>query len=123
MDRDRQRATFALEVRVRVWFTSDSGGTGTYRRVRRASPSAGHPGTRFVRTDRDRGILSPVAERTRLVIEQRGIPVGELATHGAGWQAHVEDLATYLAGSEPRSWRLRWTELTPAYEQLACDLR
>jgi hypothetical protein len=63
-------------------------------------------------------ILTPVGDRTRLVIEDRGIPLDELPSHGAGWQAHVEDLAAYLAGREPGPWRVRWTELTPDYEGL-----
>ena len=60
--------------------------------------------------------------KSRLVIEERGLPLEELAVHGAGWQAHVEDLASHLAGGEPRSWVDRWTELTPRYRELARDL-
>jgi uncharacterized protein YndB with AHSA1/START domain len=56
---------------------------------------------------------------TRLVIEERGLPVGALAAHGAGWQAHIEDLAALLAGREPADWRSRWTELSPSYRELA----
>ena len=58
-------------------------------------------------------------DRTRLVVEERGIPVPELAGHGSGWQAHVEDLATHLSGGEHHDWRARWLELTPTYEVLA----
>jgi len=67
--------------------------------------------------------LSPDGDRTRLVIEERGLPLDELAGYGAGWQAHVEDLAAYLAGTVPGPWRDRWSELTPAYQELATDLR
>ena len=49
----------------------------------------------------------------------RGIPVAEL---GAGWRAHVEDLATHLAGRDPDDWRTRWTALTPACEDLSREL-
>jgi hypothetical protein len=49
------------------------------------------------------------------VIEERGLPLDELATHGAGWQAHVEDLSAYLAAREPGDWRTRWSELRPVY--------
>ncbi|MGN6431350.1 MAG: SRPBCC family protein [Gaiellaceae bacterium] len=56
---------------------------------------------------------------TRLVIEERGLPISALASHGAGWQAHVEDLASLLSGREPADWRSRWTELTPSYRELA----
>jgi DNA-binding transcriptional ArsR family regulator/uncharacterized protein YndB with AHSA1/START domain len=66
--------------------------------------------------------LAAVGDQTSLVIEERGLPPGELAAHGAGWQAHVEDLAAHLAGGEPADWRSRWTELTPAYQALAANL-
>ncbi len=55
---------------------------------------------------------------TRLVIEERGIPMPEIAKHGAGWQAHIEDLALHLGGQAALDWRSRWIELTPSYEQL-----
>lgn len=61
-------------------------------------------------------------EQTYLVIEERGLPLDELAAHGAGWQAHVEDLAAHLAGRERVDWRTRWTELTPSYRERADDL-
>ena len=68
---------------------------------------------------------------TRLVVEERGLPHEDLYGHGAGWQAHLEDLARSLtreatAGAwseqspEP-AWRERWTELTAAYQRLAVD--
>lgn len=65
-----------------------------------------------------------VAEKgkTRLVIEERGIPVDELVGHGAGWQAHVEDLTAHLEGRQASDWRARWTVLTPAYQDLAGGL-
>lgn len=34
-------------------------------------------------------------DQTRLVLEERGLPLEVLAGHGAGWQAHVEDLAIH----------------------------
>jgi hypothetical protein len=60
--------------------------------------------------------------QTRLVIEERGLPVSALPAHGAGWQAHVEDLAAHLAGREPADWRTRWAELSPAYREQAVEL-
>jgi uncharacterized protein YndB with AHSA1/START domain len=63
--------------------------------------------------------LTADGDQTILVIEERGLPLDELAAHGAGWQAHVEDLAAHLAGREPADWRARWIELTPPYEDLA----
>lgn len=61
--------------------------------------------------------LSPEGDRTRLVVEERGLPVDKLHFHGAGWQAHLEDLGRSLAG-EPSAWRSRWDELTPVYADL-----
>ena len=66
--------------------------------------------------------LADAGDQTTLVIEERGLPLGEIASHGAGWQAHVEDLAAHVAGGEAADWRSRWTELTPAYQDLAGDL-
>jgi uncharacterized protein YndB with AHSA1/START domain len=58
------------------------------------------------------------SDTTRLVVEERGLPLGRLHLHGAGWQAHLEDLGRSLAG-EPPAWRARWTELIPAYHMVA----
>jgi uncharacterized protein YndB with AHSA1/START domain len=63
--------------------------------------------------------LAPVGDRTRLIIEERGLPIAELADHGAGWQAHIEDLDADLGGREPGPWHERWTELKPAYAGIA----
>lgn len=62
--------------------------------------------------------LTAVGVKSRLVVEERGISLREIAAHGAGWQAHLEDLASYLDGRTPGEWRARWTELTPTYEEL-----
>ena len=50
------------------------------------------------------------------------LPLGELAAHGAGWQAHVENLTTHLAGQPPNNWKTRWLELTPSYRERAENL-
>lgn len=63
-------------------------------------------------------VLTAEGERTRLVIEERGLPLAVLYKHGAGWQAHIEDLGRHLVGDSSR-WKARWQELTPAYESLA----
>lgn len=111
-----------LGGRVHVSFTSDSEGRGRidvceapHRLL--VTFEAGTPDENAIEA-----VLSPADGRTRLVIEQRRIPLAELAAHGAGWQTHVEDLAAYLAGRQPGPWRSRWIELTPAYEQLAAAL-
>lgn len=59
--------------------------------------------------------ITAVGDRSRLVVEERGLPLTEAAAHGAGWQAHIEDLAAYVADRPTSDWRTRWTELTPAY--------
>jgi uncharacterized protein YndB with AHSA1/START domain len=77
--------------------------------------------------------LSEEGARTRLVVEERGLPLKQLYFHGAGWQVHLEDLGRSLASGAPAhperwteqtpapAWRERWTELTPAYEQMAVE--
>lgn len=66
--------------------------------------------------------LVAAGHHTVLVIEERGLPLDELAAHGAGWQAHVEDLAAHLEGGDPGDWRTRWAELMPSYRERADDL-
>ena len=65
-----------------------------------------------------------VADRdgTRLVVEDRGVPLDHVASYGAGDQIHVEDLASYLAGGERCEPRARWAQLQPTYETLAAAL-
>lgn len=63
-------------------------------------------------------VLTAEQGRTRLVIEERGLPLDVLYKHGAGWQAHIEDLGRYLAGDES-NWKARWTELMPDYEPMS----
>ncbi len=60
--------------------------------------------------------LTAVHGGTRLVVEERGIPVPELRVHGAGWQTHLEDLGTALAGDTPGPWIERVRALVPEYE-------
>jgi len=59
--------------------------------------------------------LTAESDKTRLVVEERRLPLDRIHFHGAGWQAaHLEDFGRSLAG-EPPAWSARWTELTPAY--------
>jgi uncharacterized protein YndB with AHSA1/START domain len=67
-------------------------------------------------------ILTAEDDQTRLVVEERGMPVDQLAAYGAGIQIHVEDLAAYLAGRERCDAAARWRELLPAYEALAANV-
>jgi uncharacterized protein YndB with AHSA1/START domain len=54
--------------------------------------------------------------QTRLVWEERGMPVNLLPAYGTGIQIHVEHLVDYISGRELRSVEARWNELLPAYE-------
>jgi uncharacterized protein YndB with AHSA1/START domain len=63
-------------------------------------------------------LLTAEGDGTRLVIEDRGLPLDVYEKHGAGWQAHVEDLAALISGHEPADWKTRWTELIPSYEAM-----
>ena len=74
--------------------------------------------------------LTAEGPRTRLVVEERGLPVGALPAYGAGWQAHLEDLGRSLDADGPAhaagwseqkpaaEWRGRWAELTTHYRQV-----
>jgi uncharacterized protein YndB with AHSA1/START domain len=62
--------------------------------------------------------LTPEGTGTRLVIEERGLPLDEYAGHGSGWQAHIEDLALYLAGKQTTNWIDRVRELSPTYRRM-----
>jgi hypothetical protein len=63
--------------------------------------------------------LTGEGDGTRLVIEERGLPLADYADHGAGWQAHAEDLHAHVEGEEPRDWLERWRMLSAAYVALA----
>ena len=75
--------------------------------------------------------LTAEGSRTRLVVEERGLPVDKLHFYGAGWQAHLEDLGRSLESDGSAhangwsqqtaavAWHERWTELTPAYQNTA----
>lgn len=77
--------------------------------------------------------LTEVGSRTRLVVEERGLPIDQLHFHGAGWQVHLEDLGRSLrldgsvhpdgwsATRASPTWHSRWVELTPDYEALGVE--
>jgi uncharacterized protein YndB with AHSA1/START domain len=62
--------------------------------------------------------LTAEGTQTRLVWEERGMPVNLLPAYGAGIQIHVEHLADYVSGRELRNVEARWNALFPAYEAL-----
>lgn len=63
--------------------------------------------------------LTADGDQAILVIEVQGMPLDKIAFYGAGWQIHAENLAAYLAGSEPGDTEARWAELVPAYQAMA----
>lgn len=63
--------------------------------------------------------LATEGDKTRLVIEDRGLPLGDICYHGAGWQVHVEDLVAHIEDRPASDWRTRWIELLPTYKGMA----
>ena len=63
--------------------------------------------------------LTAEGDGTRLVVEERGLVLEDVGYHGSGWQTHLEDLASEVAGRTPDPWEPRWRELTPEYLELA----
>jgi hypothetical protein len=66
--------------------------------------------------------LTADGDQTILVIEARGMPLDKLPFYGVGWQLHVEDLAAHIAGHDRGDDEARWTELVPAYQDLAAEV-
>jgi uncharacterized protein YndB with AHSA1/START domain len=66
--------------------------------------------------------LAAAGDQTILVLEERGMPLDQLAAYGAGIQVHVEDLAAHLAARERGDAYARWDELLPAYQDLAANV-
>lgn len=57
--------------------------------------------------------LTPEGDATMLVVEDRGMPLDQIAAYGAGDQVHLEDLAAHLAGRDRCDPQERWQELLP----------
>ena len=110
------------EFRAR-FFTSGWEGTGRVeaceppQRLVLLTKGAGEPDEQVIEAT-----LTADGDQTILVIEERGMPLDQLAAYGAGVQVHVEDLAAHLAGRERRDMEARWDELLPAYQDLAANL-
>lgn len=75
--------------------------------------------------DRETGDASTMEARlegsaggTRLVIEESGVPVEQLAGYGAGWQVHAEDLAGHVAGEERDEDPARWRDMAAHYRSV-----
>jgi uncharacterized protein YndB with AHSA1/START domain len=87
------------------------------RRLLVSTTSEGEPDGAFEAT------LTADEDQTILVIEDRGVPLDQIAAYGAGDQIHVEDLTAYLAGRERCDARARWQELHPTYQHLAAAIK
>ena len=81
--------------------------------LRDPDPQPGQPGQTVIEAQ----LIDEGAE-TRLVWEERGMPVNLLPAYGAGIQIHVEHLADYISGRGLRNIEARWNALFPAYEAL-----
>jgi uncharacterized protein YndB with AHSA1/START domain len=81
--------------------------------MRDPDPQPGQPAQTVIEAQ-----LIAEGAQTRLVWEERGMPVNLLPAYGAGIQIHVEHLADYMSGRELRNVEARWKELFPAYEAL-----
>ncbi|MBZ5740923.1 SRPBCC domain-containing protein [Nocardioides mangrovi] len=74
--------------------------------------------------------LTEEGTRTRLVVEERGLPITHLPFHASGWRVHLEDLGRSLEAGGPvhpegwsseagaPGWKRRWEELTPMYQEM-----
>jgi len=62
-------------------------------------------------------------DRTRLIVENIGLRLGDYHVYASGWQAHLEDLGRYFAGRAPSDWAARTRELSPEYAQLIARQR
>ncbi len=82
-------------------------------RMRDPDPQPGQPQQTVIDAH-----LTPEGACTRLVWEERGMPVDLLPAYGTGIQIHVEHLGDYVSGRPLRSADARWTALFPAYEAL-----
>lgn len=75
--------------------------------------------------------LSAEGDRTRLVVEERGLPLTGLHHYTAGWSVHLEDLARAVTTDEPvydepwsaqqpcSRWHARWQVLSAEHAPAA----
>jgi len=70
----------------------------------------------------DEAVLTADGDRTILVLEERGMPLEQIAAYGVGVQLNIEDLIAYIAGGERVEAEARVAELMPAYRELAAHL-
>jgi uncharacterized protein YndB with AHSA1/START domain len=66
--------------------------------------------------------LVAAGDGTDLVLDHRGLPLGQYAGLGAGWDAYLSGLAAHLAGAPDPDWDARFQALLPAYRQRVATL-
>ena len=67
-------------------------------------------------------VVSADGQQVLLVLEDRGVPLDNIAAYGAGNQIHVEDLAAHLDGHGRCDARRRFEEIYPGWQDLAGSL-
>ena len=67
--------------------------------------------------------LAATATGTSLLLVHRLLPAGQSVGYGAGWHAHLDQLADILNGSAARDWDERFMELLPEYQSGGASLR
>ena len=67
--------------------------------------------------------LAAAGPATRLQLLHRLLPADQSVGYGAGWHAHLDQLADILGGSAARDWSERFMELLPEYQSRGASLR
>lgn len=67
--------------------------------------------------------LEDLGGRTRLRLHHRLLPPEQAAGYGAGWHAHLDQLAGIARGATEFDWTARFEELLPRYQQPAAGSR
>jgi uncharacterized protein YndB with AHSA1/START domain len=60
--------------------------------------------------------LEDLGDSTRVRLRHRLLPHDQSVGYGAGWHAHLDQLAAVAGGEDQFDWTARFSELLPAYE-------
>lgn len=63
--------------------------------------------------------LSSTEAGTHMVLEHRLLPLDQSVGYGAGWHAHLDQLAAMATGGNPVDWNARFGALLPEYQAAA----
>lgn len=61
--------------------------------------------------------LAESAGGTKLTLNHRLLPGDQVVGYGAGWHAHLDQLAEVVTGRQPSNWDARFAELLPLYQK------